>query len=231
MTTASLHIFVPTEIRGLMARLGPRLDAAAGRPVIQIIDLNPRIPERIAAGEAFDIGLTNPEYVPALIASRHVDATTHRPFGRVPLAVGCRAGAKAEPLRHAPAIADLFRRADSIAYTGAGTSGHIFLDAVARLGLSDTLRPKSRPMGGGEPVASVVAGDTELAVAPLSTILSTPGLAPAAVFPCDFATDIDMSIFLSPTPGSGATAVLDLLTSGTLDDELAAAGAMRFGFA
>lgn len=231
MTTANLHIFVPTAIRGIMARLGPRLDATAGRPVTQIIDLNPRIPQRIAAGEAFDIGLTNPEYVPALIASGHVDRTSHRPFGRVPLAVGCRAVNKAEPLRDALEIADLFRRADSIAYTGAGTSGRIFLDAVARLGLSDTLRPKSRPMGGGEPVASVAAGDIELAVAPLSTILSTPGIAPAAVFPRDFGTDIDMSIFLSASPGRGATAVLNLLTSSALDDELAAAGAMRFGFA
>ncbi len=231
MTTADLRIFVPTAIRGIVAQLGPRLDAAAGRQVTQIIDLNPRIPERIAAGEAFDIGLTNPEYVPALIASRHVDATSHRPFGRVPLAVGCRSGAEAEPLRDAPAIADLFRRADSIAYTGAGTSGRIFLDAVARLGLSDTLRQKSRPMGGGEPVASVAAGDTELAVAPLSTILSTPGIAPAAIFPGEFGTDIDMSVFLSPSADPDAVSVLDLLTASTLDDELAAAGAMRFSFA
>lgn len=230
MTTANLHIFVPTAIRGIMARLGPRLDAAAGRPVTQIVDLNPRIPQRIAAGEAFDIGLTNPEYVPALIASRHVDRTSHRPFGRVPLAVGCRAVNKAEPLRDALEIADLFRRADSIAYTGAGTSGRIFLDAVAQLGLSDTLRPKSRPMGGGEPVASVAAGDIELAVAPLSTILSTPGLAPAAVFPGAFGTDIDMSIFLNSAAGPGAASVINVLTASALDDELAAAGVTRFDF-
>ncbi|SDD68465.1 ABC transporter substrate-binding protein [Ruegeria marina] len=228
MTTGSLRIFLPVAIRGLMTRLGPRLDTAAGAAVAQTVDLNPRIPERINAGEAFDIGLTNPEYVPALIDRGRVDAATHRPFGRVPLAVGRRSGPETQVLRDAPAISELFRKAESIAYTGAGTSGRMFLNAVARLGLPETVASKSRPMGGGEPVASVAAGETELAVAPLTTILSTPGISPAAVFPSGFGTDIDMSVFLAMSPGSGAAAVLDLLTTSVLDEELAAAGIQRF---
>ena len=83
-------------------------------------------------------------------------------------------------------------------------------------------------MGGGEPVESVASGETELAVAPLTTVLSTPGVVPAAVFPEELGTHIDMSVFLSSTPQTGAASALAFLTASELDDELAAAGVLRF---
>jgi hypothetical protein len=223
-----LRIFVPVAIRALMDRLAPRMEAAAGTSLSPVIDLNPAILERIAAGEAFDIGLTNPPYVKTLVAAGHADGASHRAFGRVPLAVGRKAGSE-EPVRTgAQEVVALFRGAESIGYTGAGTSGRTYLDVLARLGLEDEVITKSRAMGGGEPVASVVAGETELAVAPLTTILSTPGVMPAAIIPEELGTHIDMSVFLSPTPRAGAATVLEFLTASELDSELATAGVMRF---
>ena len=63
-----------------------------GISVTQMIDLNPSIPARILAGEAYDVGLTNPHYARALIASGHAEGASHRAFGRVPLAVGRKTG-------------------------------------------------------------------------------------------------------------------------------------------
>lgn len=226
-----LRIFVPVAIRALMGRLLPRLTDVCGRPVEVLIDLNPAIPERIAAGEAYDIALTNPPYVPSLISAALANAGTWRAFGRVPLAVGCREGLR-RPVGKTPReIADLFRKAESIAYTASGTSGQNYLDVLDRFGLPDTIARKSHPMGGGEPVASVAARRIELAVAPLTTILSTPGLATAAIFPDEFDAHIDMCIFLSPECGDGAAGGLDFLTSPDLDGELAAAGVTRFELA
>ncbi len=56
----TLRVFVPVAIRAVFARLAPRLEAAAGRMLAPASDLNPAIPKRILAGEAYDIGLTNP---------------------------------------------------------------------------------------------------------------------------------------------------------------------------
>lgn len=221
-------MFVPVAIRALMDRLAPRIEAAAGGTLRQVIDLNPAIPERIAAGEDFDIGFTNPPYAWALIAAGHADGASHRAFGRVPLAVGRKAGVTGPVVADAPGIAALLRGAGSIAYTGAGTSGRTYLDAVERLGIADAVLSKSRAMGGGAPVAAVAAGEAGLAVAPLTTILSAPGVDLAATFPEEVGMHIDMSVFLATRPRTGASAALAFLTAHELDDELAAAGVMRF---
>jgi hypothetical protein len=86
-------------------------------------------------------------------------------------------------------------------------------------------------MAAGEPVAAVAAGEIELAIAPLTTILSSAGITPVAIFPEEVGTHIDMSVFLSTSPGAGATAVLELLGRQELDADLTAAGIMRFEFA
>ena len=211
-----------------MNSLVPRMEAAARVSVTQLIDLNPAIPERISAGEAYDIGLTNPRYAKALIAAGHADDASHRAFGRVPLAVGRKSGPGGAISKDVEGIKALLGGAESIAYTGAGTSGRTYLNAMEWLGLKNAVITKSRAMGGGEPVASVAAGETELAVAPLTTVLSTPGVVPAAVFPEKLGTHIEMSVFLSTTPQTGAATALAFLTASELDDELAAAGVLRF---
>jgi hypothetical protein len=170
----ALRIFVPVAIRAIFMRLSPRLEAAAGRALAPVFDLNPAIPERILAGEAYDIGLTNPPYVDALVAAGRADGASQRPFGRIPLATGRRAGMEAPVLTDAAGVAALLRGAESIAYTGEGTSGRTYLDAMARLGLAEAVAPKSRPMGAGGPVAAVAAGETELAVGPLTVIEIDP---------------------------------------------------------
>lgn len=225
---SGLRIFVPLAIRAIVDGLQSRLEAAAGRVLVPFVDLNPAIARRIAAGEAFDVGLTNPPYAEELIAAGRVDGASHRPFGRVPLAIGRRASAEGTVAKGAVEIAALLRGARSVGYTGAGTSGKTYLDAMARLGLSDAVAVKSRPMGAGEAVAAAAAGEIELAVAPLTSILSSPGVVPAAVFSDALGAHIDISVFLSPSPGIGAAAVLAYLTGAELDAELAAAGVMRF---
>ncbi len=223
-----LRIFVPIAIRAIMNSLISRIEATAGISVTQMIDLNPAISERISAGEAYDIGLTNPHYAKALIAAGQADGAYHRAFGRVPLAVGRKAGSEGAIRKDLHEIEALFCAAESIAYTGAGTSGRTYLDVMERLGLTKAALPKSLAMEGGGPVASVARGQTELAVAPLTTVLSTPGVVLAAVFPGSLKVHIDISIFFSPDPRSGAVAALEFLTASKLDDELAAAGVRRF---
>lgn len=226
--STELRLFVPVAVRAIMSSLVPRLEAAAGAPITQLIDLNPAILERILAGEAYDIGLTNPRYARALIAAGGADGASHRAFGRVPLAVGRKEGSDHAIARDVDEIKALFRDANSIAYTGTGTSGRTYLDVMERLGLTGAVAPKSRTMGGGEPVKLVAAGQIELAVGPLSTIQSTEGIVAAAVFPEELGCHIDISVLLSSTPHPGAASVLEFLTSGTLDVELAEAGLSRF---
>jgi hypothetical protein len=224
-------IFVPAAIKAIMGNLAPRIEAAAGSPIVQIIDLNPAIPERIVAGQAYDVALTNPGYVTALIESGLADDASHHPFGRIPLAIGRKAGGKMSFVSGSVGVAEILKAAESIAYTGAGTSGRTFLETVEKLGLTDAVTSKSRAMFGGVPAASVAAAETEIAIAPLTTILATPGVVAAAIFPEELDAHIDISVFLGPGPRESAVRCLGFLTSSELDAELAAAGISRFELA
>lgn len=204
------------------------MEAETGLRVIQEIELNPLIPERIRDSEPYDVGLTNPHYANALIKDGLARGDSHRAFGRVSLAVARKGQTQGQTATDTIDIEGLFRNAKSIAYTGPGTSGRTYLDALERMGLTDSVLPRSHPMDGGVPVASVAAGEFELAVAPLTTVIATPGVIPAAVFPELLGTAIDMSIFQSPASPNMAAKVIDFLTDDRLDDELMAAGIVRF---
>ena len=224
----TLRMFVPTAIRALMNHLTPRLEAKTGVLLIQEVELNPLIPERIRAGEPYDIGLTNPPYAKALIDDGFADGGSHRAFGRVSLAVARKGEAHSQIIADSNDIEALLRSAKSITYTGAGTSGRTYLDAMERMGLTDSVLPRSHAMAGGVPAVSVATGEYELAIAPLTTVIATPGVVPAAVFPEHLGTHIDMSVFRSATSPTAAAKVIDFLTNHDLDDELAAAGIARF---
>ncbi|WP_170678373.1 substrate-binding domain-containing protein [Ruegeria sp. HKCCC2117] len=223
-----IRFFVPTAIRAFVNGVVQRIEVAAGVSIKQMIDLNPTISERVSAGEEYDLGMTNPGYAKALIAAGYAEVGSHRAFGRVPLAVAQRPGRQDRVKENVEDLKALFREAESIAFTGVGTSGRTYLKALERIGLTDAVFPKSKAMGGGEPVASVAAGEAELAVAPLTTILSTPDIVLAAVFPEELGTHIDISVFLGIKAHPGASQALSFLTSSELDDELAAAGIFRF---
>lgn len=211
-----------------MARLAPRVEAKTGVRFIQEVELNPIIPERIRAGEPYDIGLTNPHYATALIEDGLAEFGSHRAFGRVSLAVALKGGAQGPMITDPQGIDALLRGGKSIVYTGAGTSGHTYLDVLERMGLTDAVLPKSHAMAGGVPAVSVATGEHELAIAPLTTVIATPGVVAAAVFPENLGTHIDMSVFRKPASPITATKVIDILTDHDLDDELKAAGIARF---
>lgn len=228
MPPQTLVLLVPLAIKAVVAAFGPRMEAAAGVPMRTVNDLNPAIAERVFAGRPGDLGLTNPPYVTQLVEAGLVDAAAHHPFGRVRLAVARRAGTGGAVLGGREEIVALLTGARSIGYTGAGTSGRSFLGALARLDSIAAVTPLCRPMGGGAPVTAVAAGEIELAVAPLTTILASPGVEPAAIFPDTLETHIDMSVFVTRASAPEARAVLEFLTAPELDAELAAAGVSRF---
>ncbi len=224
----TLRMFIPTAIRAVMEHLTPRVEAATGVRLIQEVELNPLIPERLRAGERYDIGLTNPPYAKALIDDGFADGGSHRAFGRVSLAVARKGRTHGQMIADSHGIEVLLSSAKSIAYTGAGTSGRTYLDVMERMGLTDSVLPQSHAMTGGVPAASVATGEYELAIAPLTTVIATPGVVPVAVFPEHLGTQIDMSIFRNAASPNIASEVIEFLTDHDLDDKLAVAGIARF---
>ncbi|SDZ22005.1 hypothetical protein SAMN05444004_1084 [Jannaschia faecimaris] len=108
-----------------------------------------------------------------MIDGGYAVGATHQPFDRMPFAVRREAGVesafRSDPLE----IAGLLQAAESIAFTGAGTSGHILLGTPERFGVADAINSKSRFIFRGVPVQLVVAGEANLVIASLATVLAT----------------------------------------------------------
>ncbi|NKX46266.1 substrate-binding domain-containing protein [Roseicyclus persicicus] len=229
MTVACL---CPVALTGTLPALVEMHTRATGVAVELIPLLNPEVPRRIAAGADYDVALTNPVYVRALVALGRADPASHRPFGRVPLAIATSDAAAGTLAGLAGDLATLLRAAAAIAYTADGTSGQMFRDMALRLGVLAEIEDRLMPMAAGEPIRAAARGDCTLAAAPLTTVRATAGVTALAVCPPDLGTDIDMSVFLSPEAAArpAARAFLDHLTDPGLDGVLADRGVGRFAF-
>ena len=223
-----IRMFVPLAIAALTEHLVARMQSTAQATVTPMVDLNPLIYQRIQSGDAFDIGLTNPCFVRSLVADRHIDATRHQTFGTVPLALARRAGdAGPKVVRGQAGIIALLQAARRIAYVGAGTSGRKYLGALDQLGVTTNVGPKSIAMERGTLVPALLSGQIDLMAAPLTTVIAHPALEPAAILPPTLGVQIELVAFVKPQPSSSALALLDLLASAHLDQELSEAGVLR----
>ena len=222
-------MLAPVALHAVVTALVADFSDASGVSVETEVGLNPEIPRRIAEGAAFDVAITNPGYVVDLVDAGLADGPSHRAFGRVPLALAV-AGETGDAGRRPSEVADLLLSAETIAYTGAGTSGRIFREMADRLGVLARIEARLRPMEAGAPIRAVAAGHTALAVAPLTVVQATAGVRAAAICPSGMGTDIEMSVFLSRDAAHRADAgkLLSFLTDAGRDESLSRAGVERF---
>jgi len=102
----------------------------------------PRIAERLAAGEAYDILISPPAVIAQAAKDGKVDASTRVAVGRVGAGIIVRSGAPAPDVTTVDALKATLLAADSIVYNTASTG--LYLDRLfEKLGILDTIRPKT----------------------------------------------------------------------------------------
>ena len=231
MTTVPdrLTFITAVAVHAEMEELVPQFKRRHGIEVDVNYDVNPAVAKRVIAGEAFDVGLTNPWYVGEMISLGRIIPGIHMPFGRVPLAIGTAGPAPEAMATSDEAVRKILLDADSIAYVASGTSGKTFLRALDMMGLHDRIRDRLRPMGQGEPPIAAAKREVQYAVVPLSRIIAAPGIAPVATFPSELGLNIDMSMFIHrdsrPEP---AMQLIEFLSNPGFDDYLRSHGVYRY---
>jgi molybdate transport system substrate-binding protein len=233
MTTATgdrLTFITAVALHAEMERLVPQFRREHAIAVDVNYDVNPAVAKRIMAGEAFDVGLTNPWYVDEMISTGRVIPDIHVPFGRVPLAIGAAVAAPEEMATSQEDVRELLLSAETIAYVATGTSGRTLLRALEMMGLQDQLRDRLRPMGQGEPPAAAARGEVQYAIVPLSRIIAAPGIAPIATFPPELGLNIDMYMFIHIDSGRRETGeqLIRFLADPGHDAALRSSGVYRF---
>ena len=102
----------------------------------------PRIAQRLAAGEVYDILISPPAAIAQAAQDGKVDASTRTPVGRVGAGVVVRAGAPAPDVASVDALRAAVLAADSLVYNTASTG--LYLDRLfASMGIADAIKGKT----------------------------------------------------------------------------------------
>lgn len=169
----------------------------------------------IDAGERFDVVILSPAVVDQLIREKKVDSTTRVDIMRAQIGVAVRAGRPKPDISSVPAFTSTLLAAESIAYLKTGASGVYLAGLMAKLGIAEQLRGKTR-LPEEDIVGPMVArGEAEIGITAISTLLATPGLSVVGPIPAEIQNYVVFTGGVSATTPSPAAAhaLLKFLTS------------------
>jgi molybdate transport system substrate-binding protein len=157
----------------------------SGYKVTVLQEMDKALEQRLS-NEPADLITGNPPMMEALLKKGQLVAGTATPFMLAGLGVSVRAGAPKPDISTVEAYTKTLLAAKSIGYSR-GCSGEHVAQGIARLGLTEQLKPKIVLTGGGTgPVTFFLArGDFELGIQQSNIMVGAPG------------TD-----FVGPVPGS-----------------------------
>jgi molybdate transport system substrate-binding protein len=102
----------------------------------------PRIAQRLAAGEVYDVLISPPAAIAQAAKDGKVDPATRAPVGRVGAGVVVRAGATAPDVASVDALRAAVLAADSLVYNTASTG--LYLDKLfASMGIAEAIKAKT----------------------------------------------------------------------------------------
>jgi molybdate transport system substrate-binding protein len=162
----------------------------AGSPVadsaeIKILTLNvvsgfsPNFVKQIHAGEPFDIVVSPPSTLDALVRDRHVAADTRTNLVRSGFGVAVRTGASKPDIRSVEAFKQALHNARSIGYLQ--TAGVPQL--IERLGMTDAIKHKTTIPASDTVTELVAKGELEIGIVVITQILTTAGVELAGPLP------------------------------------------------
>jgi molybdate transport system substrate-binding protein len=135
---------------------------------------------QLRGGTYADVVIMSREGLDDLVAEGRIAAGTVVDLARVPLGVGVRAGAPRPKIDTIEAFKETLLRARSI---GVQSTSEIYMRTklLPKLGIADAIQPKLNNGG----AAAIAAGETEMAVLPVSELSNKPGVDLIGTIPQD----------------------------------------------
>ncbi len=169
----TLAVLSGGAMRGVLERAVPLFEQAGPAKVDVRFDLTASLVKDIAAGGRFDVALLPRPEIDGLVERRRIAPESATDIARSAIGVAVRAGAPKPEIGSVAAFIRMLHAARSITYSD-GPSGLYIADLLARLGLAEVLRPKTRLTTG--PVAELVArGEAEIGLQQIVAILPVEG--------------------------------------------------------
>lgn len=204
---AEVRVVCSNALQAVMEDLGPKFEKATGNKVSVKFGLAAGFKQQIEGGEAFDVAILTPPMIDDLIKQGKIAADSRAVIARTGLGLMIRAGGRKPDVSTTDAFKRSLLGAKSIVFAKEGASGVAFTATIERLGIAESLKSKLKPTSSGEEVNdSVVRGDADFGVLPLSEIVRVRGAELGGMFPSDVQTYITMAAGVSSGAKQGAAA-------------------------
>lgn len=161
-------IAVPT-FSVVFKEIVPRFETSTGHRILVDFEVLAPLMRRIDSGEKFDVAIIRAEEIDSLVDRGRLVAVTRVDIARVGIGIWMRPGAHRPDISSVEAFKRLLIEAKSISYTRESGAGVHMAGLIERLGLADTMKPKTKlRSGGSQNQNAVAAGEVEYAFSVVS---------------------------------------------------------------
>lgn len=181
---AEIRVIAATPLTAVVQELGSQFSQTSGHKLVSKYVSGPTVKEEIDSGGSFDLALSITPVIEALIAEGKLVAGTRADLAYAVVGVGVRAGAPKPDISTVEHLRRALLNAKSIAHSATGASGEHFKNMIARLGITDELKPKLQPMPADRIAQAVPNGEAEMIVVTMSVIMA-PGMEVVGPLPAE----------------------------------------------
>jgi molybdate transport system substrate-binding protein len=228
--SAQLAVLCPRATQTPVSALAAEFKRETGTDVKLTFGTAGGLRAKAAAGEPGDLIIGGASGIDQLARAGTVTQESRVELGTVMIGVAVRAGAVLPDVGTPASLRQAILAARSLGYADparGGQGGTHFARVLEQLGLADTMKAKTTLFPEGlAALERVAAGEIELAVSPISEIVSVPGVALAGPLPDPLQARLTYSaaILTRAQSPEAAGAFLRLLTSPTGRARFRAAG-------
>lgn len=181
-TNTELRVMTSGAFTAAHLELIPDIEKLTGKRVVTVTTSigtgDTSIPNRLKRGEVADLVIVAEGVLRDFIAQGLVRADGLTPVARSVIGMAVRDGAPKPDISSAEALRRTLLAAKSVAYSASVSGQYLTTELVQRLGIADQVLPKSRLIGGGVRVGTIVArGEAEIGFQQMSELLPVPGIA------------------------------------------------------
>ena len=200
-----VKVLSAVAMRAALDDLAPQFERQTGQKVVIAYATAGVLRDRIQGDEMVDVTILPRPAMDPLVAQGKVAADMVAIFARSAVSVAVRVGAPKPDISTVEAFKRAMLAANSVSYadpaTGGGSGIH-FASVLARLGIAEEMKPKTKLVPGAESAQLVAKGEAEIAILNTPELLREPGVEVVGPLPAELQNPRDFVFFV----GVGITA-------------------------
>lgn len=168
---AEVKVIGANPMKAVVQELGAQFERDTGHKLVTKFVSGPVVKREIDAGETFDLAISITPLIDGLVKEGKIVAGSRADVAYAGVGVGVRAGAPKPDIGSIEAFKRALLNAKSVAHSAVGPSGVYFKGLLDRLGITEEMKPKLKPMSGDALAKAVPSGEAEMIISSMPDII------------------------------------------------------------